>query len=261
MMKVAVIGAGAYGAALGDILSEKGFLVLYYDPKLPDTDIVSVVDGASYTLLATPSAAIDTVLPSLARGIPLIVATKGILKKETFTDFSDVMLISGPGFAIDIVKKKKTLLTTTDTRVFDLFSTEYLSFDYTNDFSGVLLSGSLKNVYAIGAGILGLEYGSPKWRKYITDVYSEFKSILKTNSCDPHTADLSCGIGDLKLTCDTPSRDYQFGLNLANDRKFSPHETVEGASTAQAIYDGELALPEDADILKGIVKRVIDGIK
>ena len=261
MKKIAVIGAGVYGAALGDILSEKGFLVLYYDPKLPDTNIVSVVDRANYILLAAPSTSVDHILPSLPKDIPLIVATKGILSKDTFSEFSDVMLISGPGYAVDIVKKKKTKLTATDSRVIELFSTNYLSFDYTDDFQGVLLSGSLKNVYAIGAGILSLEYGSPEWRKYISDAYLEFKSILKINDCDPHTADLSCGIGDLKLTCDTPSRNYQFGQDLANNKKTSTHETVEGLSTARSIHDGKLALPEDADILKNIVKRVIDGTK
>lgn len=261
MVKVGVMGAGAYGAALGEILSEKGFLVLYYDTKLPDSDILSVVDGASYILLAVPSTAIDDILLSLIHGIPLIVATKGILSKEVFSDFSDPMLISGPGFAEDIVKQKKTTLTTTDRRVIDLFSTKYLSFDYTNDFQGVLLSGSLKNVYAIGAGVLNLEYGSPEWREYITDVYSEFKNILRFNGCDPRTADLSCGLGDLKLTCNTPSRNYQFGRNLAKNDSFLSDNTVEGLSTAQAIYDGKLALPEDAVILESIIKRVINGIK
>lgn len=261
MVKIGVIGAGAYGVALGEILSEKGFLVLYYDTKLPNSDLLSVIDGASYVLLAVPSSAIDNILPSLFHGTSLIVATKGILNKDIFSEFSDTMLISGPGFAEDLTNQKKTILTTTDQRVIDLFSTKYLSFDYTNDFQGVLLSGSLKNVYAIGAGILNLEYASPKWREYIADVYSEFKKILKFNGCDPHTANLSCGIGDLKLTCDAPSRNYQYGKSLAEDKIPSSKNTIEGLSTARAIFNGELALPEDAVILKSIVKRVINGIK
>ena len=261
MTKIGIIGAGAYGEILGSILSDKGLLVSFYDPKLPDSDISRAIDGADYVLLAVPSAVANDVLPLLNHDTPLIVATKGIVSKKIFSGFNDIMLISGPGFAKDIAAKKKTILTATDHRVIDLFSTDYLSFDYTNDIQGVLLCGSLKNVYAIGAGFLNLNYGSPNWRRYISDIYVELKTILIYNSCDPRTADLSCGIGDLKLTCDTPSRNFQFGQDFAKSGSNIPHETVEGLSALKAIHNGGLALPEDAVILKSIIRRVLNGTK
>ncbi|MBO4813299.1 hypothetical protein J5491_04100 [Candidatus Saccharibacteria bacterium] len=259
--KIAVIGAGAYGSALGEILSVKGYSVSYYDPKLRESDISKTLSGASYILLVVPSNTIEHVLPLLPKDLPLIIATKGILSCSVFDGFSDKMLISGPGFAKDIVLERKTKLTATDHRVIDLFSANYLSFDYTDDFNGVLMCGSLKNVYAIGAGLLGLDHGAPLWRKYITEVYRELKSILTLNASNPDTVDLACGVGDLMLTCDTPSRNYQFGVNLRDDPNYKTRDTLEGLSTIQSIKEGELEIPEDAAILKDIIKKVSNGTK
>ena len=87
-MKIAIIGAGAYGTALGGVLSANKYEVAYYDPfLLPDVSIEDVLDGASEVLLVAPSAALPELLPVLPKDKSLVVATKGILDNKVFAAF------------------------------------------------------------------------------------------------------------------------------------------------------------------------------
>lgn len=143
-MKIAVLGAGAFGTALGGILADKGYDIDYYDSKLEREKLSDVLADAKYIVLCVPSKAAPYLLPYLPKNKPLIVATKGILSDKVFADFKDFMVLSGPGFADDIKAAKDTKLTATDDRIIELFSTDYLTFDKTNDKRGVLMCGALK---------------------------------------------------------------------------------------------------------------------
>lgn len=254
-MKIAIIGAGAFGTALGGILADKGYDIDYYDPRIEKENLAKVLDGSKYVLLAVPSAAVPHVLPYLPEQIPLIVATKGILSDKTFAKFKDYMVLSGPGFADDIKAGKNTKLTATDQRVIELFGTDYLSFDYTDDEKGVLMCGALKNVYAILAGLLGLKRESEAWQQFVAEVLEEMRSILAYNGADAKTADLVCGIGDLKLTCGYPSRNYEFGDLLRGNPNYQPEKTVEGISALKKIKRGEIILPDNLPRLAELIRR------
>ena len=254
-MKIAIIGAGAFGTALGGILADKGYDIDYYDAKMEHEKMSDVVHGAKTIVLATPSAAAPYVLPHLPKDLPLIVATKGILTDKFFAEFKDFMVMSGPGFAEDIKAGKKTKLTTTDRRVMDMFGTDYLTFDRTNDKKGVLMCGALKNVYAIAAGQLGLERDTDAWRGFINEVVLEMKEILQANGARPETVDLVCGIGDLKLTCGYPSRNYEFGDMLWSNPNYQPEKTVEGVSALKKIKRGEIDLPANLPQLNRLIKE------
>ena len=116
-MKIAVLGAGAFGTALGGILAGKGYDIDYYDSKVEQEKLADVLVGSIYILLCVPSKAVPHLLPYLLKDKPLIVATKGILSDKTFDDFEDYMILSGPGFADDIKAGKQTKLTATDKRI------------------------------------------------------------------------------------------------------------------------------------------------
>jgi glycerol-3-phosphate dehydrogenase (NAD(P)+) len=74
---------------------------------------------------------------------------------------------------------------------------------------------------------------------------------------------LSCGIGDLRLTCaSTHSRNYSFGQQLAKNPSLADRlssgdavldTTTEGYSTAQALKKSALALPANTPILDQIL--------
>ena len=254
-MKIAVIGAGAYGTALGEILARKGFDVDYYDKASEQKILAEVLKGAQFVLLTVPSAAVPYVLPDLPKDIPLIVATKGILSAETFAQFRDCMVISGPGFAEDIKAHKPTVLTMTDPRIKELFGTDYLTFDFTDDENGVLMCGALKNVYAIEAGLRNLKRKTRDWNSYIEAVCEEMKAILAANGAEAKTVDLVCGVGDLKLTCGYPSRNYEFGDKLRVNVDYQPEKTVEGVSALKKIKSGEIVLPDGIPILRDLMRK------
>lgn len=254
-MKIAIIGAGAFGTALGGILAEKGLDIDYYDPKFERENLAEVVDGAKYILLTAPSQAVPYILPHLPKEIPLIVATKGILSAMTFRDFKDIMVLSGPGFADDIKAKKSTVLTATDQRVLELFSTSYLTFDFTTDNNGVLMCGALKNIYAIEAGVRGLSRGIKAWEEFIKAVCVEMKAILEANGAKGETVDLVCGVGDLMLTCGYPSRNFEFGDKLRQNPDYQPEKTVEGLTAVKKIVRKEIEIPDGLSIMEGIIGR------
>ena len=257
-MKIAIIGAGAYGTALGEILSANKYEVAYYDPfLLPDVKMEDVLYEASEVLLVAPSAALPELLPALPKNRPLIVATKGILDDKVFADFQDVAVISGPGFADDIKAGKETFLTVTDERLMRMFGANFIKFDYTEDVRGVLMCGALKNVYAVLAGYLGLLPGGEGYEDFISEVTDEMEGMLVANGAQAETVDLYCGVGDLRLTCDTPSRNYQYGVKLSEDALYQPEVTVEGVSVLKAIRSGVIKVPE------GLVRlsQVMDIVK
>lgn len=255
-MKIAIIGAGAYGTALGEVLIEKNYQVDYYDPLILPTKLDEVLSGAEMTLLAAPSFALADLLPGLPKDRPLVVATKGVLSDKVFSDFSNIMVLSGPGFADDIKAHHKTFLTITDKELEKLFGVDYLEFDYTADTKGVLMCGALKNVYAILAGYLGVLPGNEEYDSFITDVAEEMQALLSANGAEPSTVNLYCGIGDLRLTCDTPSRNYQYGSELKKDANYQPEMTVEGLSTLELIRDGEIVVPDNTPKLKQLLEII-----
>lgn len=253
-MKIAVLGAGAFGTALGGILANKGYDIDYYDTRVEKERLSDVVADAKYIVLCVPSKAAPHVLPYVPKDKPLIVATKGILSDEVFTDFEDYMVLSGPGFADDIKAAKKTKLTATDERIVELFGTDYLTFDTTSDTRGVLMCGALKNVYAIMAGLKGLESGTEEHEKYLTEVAEEMQALLSANEASPETVNLVCGKGDLRITCAYPSRNYEFGRILRENPEAQPEKTVEGVSALKRIKRGEIRVPETATILRELMK-------
>ena len=255
-MKIAILGAGAFGTALGGILAFKGYDIDYYDSKLERENLNYVLDKAKYIVLCVPSKAAPFLLPCLPDDKPLIVATKGILTDTMLRGFKDWMVLSGPGFADDIKAKKKTFLTATDSRIVDLFNTDYIQFDFTDDRRGVLMCGALKNIYAILAGLKALQRETSAWRQFIKQVTKEMGLILEANGAESDTVELMCGVGDLKLTCGLPSRNYEYGSILRENPAYEASNTVEGLSAIRRILRHEIVVPAKAQLLKEVINAV-----
>ena len=274
---ITILGAGAFGSALGQVLIENGHEVIFYDPfsetsrfkdtrKVPKLDITSLGElnvttdldyslrYAEYIILVVPSAVVPEMLKNLPHEIPLVIATKGLLGDALFEDFADYMVLSGPGFAKDIISHKKTRLTATDERVSELFTRDYLTFDITTDKQGVLLCGALKNVYAILAGFENLTPDSAAQQQFLTEVVGEMQTLLSENHASPDTVLLSCGQGELKITCAAPSRNYEFGQILRKNPSAKPEKTVEGVTALKYINRGLIEVPESAIKLQKLIE-------
>ena len=219
-MRITIFGAGAFGTALGNILESNGHEIVYYDPaKYPEKNLTSVIEGSELNLLAVPSSAAPKLMLFLPHNIPLICASKGFLTMASFKPWgTNFAIISGGAFAADLNNHNPSVLTVTSPLVEELFKAPWLSFDETNDNTGVLLCGTLKNIYAIGSGYWGLKYGTTDFDDYINSALDEMRIIVAANGGDPNTVNLSCGLRDLVITCASEvSRNYDFGTKLRKD--------------------------------------------
>jgi len=146
-MRCAVVGAGAWGTALADLLTRNGHDVRLwaYEPDVVASindkhqnvrflgghtlatslratgDIERAIEGAELVTLATPSHVFRRILASAAKSlsgsIPIVVATKGIEKgtlclmtevAEQEVDGATVVALSGPSFAKEVVTCQPT---------------------------------------------------------------------------------------------------------------------------------------------------------
>ena len=146
-MRCAVVGAGAWGTALADLLSRNGHEVRLwaYEPDVVESvnkkhenvrflgghsltpqlratgDIESAVEEAELVTLATPSHVMRSILRSAAKSLassaPIVVASKGIEKgtlclmtevAEQEIAAATVVALSGPSFAKEVVSGQPT---------------------------------------------------------------------------------------------------------------------------------------------------------
>lgn len=110
----------------------------------------------------------------------------------------------------------------------------------TKDIRGAELAGALKNIIAIGAGIVGgLNLGSNVWGLLITRGLTEMIHFGKALGTDVKPFLGVAGIGDLVTTASSSnSRNYTVGYHLAKEKKLDEimelmEETAEGIQTVR----------------------------
>jgi glycerol-3-phosphate dehydrogenase (NAD(P)+) len=236
-MKIAMLGAGAFGQALGKVLTDNQHEVKYYDPILyPEVNLDAVTYEAETIVIAVPSLAINALLenyPDRLKKVPTILATKGLLSADVFADFTQFSVLSGPAFASEIIEGKPATLTSSSPVAMGLFHNDQINIELCEDLKGILLCGALKNIYAIGSGYYSDSENMTA--AFIQHAHSEMKTYLADHDCDPQTAELGCGLGDLILTCTCEtSRNFRCGKMLAEGRSIDEVldklKTVEGLS-------------------------------
>lgn len=135
------------------------------------------------------------------------------------------------------------------------------------DVVGVELGGTLKNIVALGAGMVdGLGYGNNAKAAYMAHGLSEIASLGIALGANPVTFLGLSGLGDLLATCDsTLSRNHTLGEGMARGR--SMNEIIEaigsipeGVPTAAATLKiaGELGV--DMPITKRIYGVLYEGL-
>lgn len=237
-----MLGAGAFGQALGKVLTDNQHEVKYYDPILyPEVSLDAVTFEAGAIVIAVPSLAINTLLtdyPDRLKKIPTILATKGLMNADVFADFTQFSVLSGPAFASEILEGKPASLTSSSPVAMGLFHNDQIAIELCEDTKGIILCGALKNIYAIGSGY----YSSSEnmTAAFIQHAHAEMKTYLADHDCDPQTAELGCGLGDLILTCTCEtSRNFRCGKMLAEGRSIDEIldklKTVEGLSALLSV--------------------------
>lgn len=219
----------------------------------------------------------------LDNGIPLVSLAKGIdhetlklpdeLFKSHFENYrSQLMYLSGPSFAKEIIDQQITLVSLAGEDkeklllACDMLGTNFFKAVPTTDVKGVLLGGSLKNVIAIAGGIMeGLGYNHNTRAALITRGIVEMLRFGAVFGARPETFYGPSGMGDLILTTTGElSRNKSFGLEIAKGR--SPEEiiahtksVVEGYKTAKAAHLLAKKMHIKARIFSGLYEVLYNG--
>ena len=211
----------------------KGF---FLTPTLRASSSLNDFKECDILLLCPPAQALRTTIEDLLpilpiKNPPLIIASKGIEKDsgllmseiiEELTPKSPYAVLSGPSLAHEVVAHFPTALTLSCDHkdlcqhLQKVLSTPTLRLYRSYDPIGVQLSGALKNVIAIAAGIvIGAGLGENARAALITRGLIEMRALGKKYDALPETFSGLSGLGDLMLTAMSDrSRNTSFGIAL-----------------------------------------------
>ena len=213
---------------------------------------------------------------TLSKHCMIINASKGIeisslsLISEIISNHfpkNPISILSGPNFAKEIAFGKPTASLIASKSISDskkiskLIGSSHFRPYLSNDIVGAQICGAMKNVYAIGCGIItGKKFGDNAVASIISRSFAEISLVCKKLGGKPETLMGLSGLGDLFLTCSSDkSRNFSLGLKIADGKKTSAllksKKTVaEGAHTVKAIYKLSKKLKIDLPINNEIYK-------
>lgn len=234
-----------------------------HDRVTASNDMRTAVSDAEIIFVAVPSHSFRLVVRDMLQYAPrnavLISTTKGI-EAGTFMLMSQILrqeapwakvgVLSGPNLAKEIALKNLTgsVIASEHARVRELvkkiLSSEYFRIYTNDDYFGVELGGSLKNIYAIIAGMaaaLGMGYNTNSM--LVTRSLTEMARFGRELGADPMTFLGLAGVGDLIVTCSTPlSRNFRIGQALGEGKTLEQAikevgQTAEGVNTLKQVKE------------------------
>jgi glycerol-3-phosphate dehydrogenase (NAD(P)+) len=229
----------------------------------PTCELAVALAGAEIVLSAAPSHLVrglyGQMAPFLNEGMIFVSATKG-LENGTLLRVSEVIeqalevsfkprvaVSSGPTFAREVACLEPTALVVASqdpgvaATIQEVFSGPVFRLYTSTDSTGVEIGGSIKNVVAIGAGVLhGMGMGHNAAAALITRGLAEMTRLAVAMGGKSQTLSGLAGLGDLVLTCTGElSRNRSVGVALAQGRKLdeivnSMKMVAEGVKTTNA---------------------------
>lgn len=215
------------------------------------TNMKDVITDSDVIIFATPSEFVSNVSEMVSKYYNnqyIAITSKGIdsssllclsdvVKKNINTDL--IAVISGCTFASDMVKKVPLGLNVASKNIDTLnvisgiLGNDYLSIYKTNDVIGSEICGAIKNVMAIGSGIInGMGYPESSSAMFITLATNEIIRLVKCLGGEDDTMFSFAGIGDLVLTCNSKeSRNFTLGSMIGKNidtKDYIENNTIEG---------------------------------
>lgn len=210
--------------------------ILLPNNLVPVASLQDCCEGADYIFEAVPVAFLRSVCKQVQEHVssasPFVVLSKGIEQEtmalpsmiidDIFGHQSAAAVVAGPSFAQEVATHHVTGLVIaghSNTIIKDLRS--ILDNDYcrtypSSDILGVQCGGALKNIIALGVGILdGAGYGYNTKALFFTRGFNEMVTIAHKLGAQPNTLYGLSGLGDLVLTATgSLSRNAQLGQGL-----------------------------------------------
>ena len=217
----------------------------------------------------------DTILVSVAKGIETeTLLTVSLIIKDVLKNIRDenIGVLSGPSHAEEVAKKIPTAVVAasksieTAEQIQAAFMTSYLRVYSSTDIIGVELGGALKNVIAIGAGIVdGAKFGDNTKAAIMTRGVAEISRLGIELGARPETFSGLSGIGDVIVTCmSRHSRNRYVGEEIGKGRKLKDilkamNMVAEGVVTAKSARELAIQAKVDTPIIEAVYKTLYEN--
>ncbi|MDR0632502.1 MAG: NAD(P)H-dependent glycerol-3-phosphate dehydrogenase [Holosporaceae bacterium] len=216
----------------------------------------SQIQNCDIIFLAVPTSVVLSIcrqIKDFGISVPIVLCSKGFdvengrLQSDLFEEIlnNDYAIFSGPSFANEIAQGLPAGVNIAG-KNFELsrnisksLSTTTFKIEAINDYIGLQVAGALKNVLAIGCGILsGLKLGDNATAQLITNGIKEMAELAAALGGEEKTFFELGGVGDVILTCSSKrSRNILFGEHLAAGGNLENWKgaLAEGAFAVEAI--------------------------
>jgi glycerol-3-phosphate dehydrogenase (NAD(P)+) len=301
-VRAVVVGAGSWGTAFACLLRDNEHEVTLggRDPRLIDAiartgrnpryqsgaDLRGIaatlishapVEDADVVVVAVPSRVFGEVVRALPGSAPILGLTKG-LDPETGARLSTLVVgrqaavLSGPNIAGEISRglPAAAVVASEDLELavrlqLAVHSTLFRVY-VTDDLAGVELCAAAKNVIALAAGGAdGLSLGDNAKAALVARGLAEMRRLAEASGARPDTFAGLAGMGDLIVTCWSPSgRNRRAGELIArgataNEAAREIGMVVEGLTTAPVLRDLAHRLGVEVPITEGVC-AVLEGV-
>ncbi|WP_264297417.1 NAD(P)H-dependent glycerol-3-phosphate dehydrogenase [Salinicola avicenniae] len=250
------------------------------------TDLAWTVAEAAVVFIAIPSKAFRAVLRQVREHLRpeqiLVTTTKGIQAEgfklmsqliEEETGSPHIGVLSGPNLAAEIAQKQLTgTVIASDDPVTRAYVQAALGCSYFrvyagNDRYGAELGGSLKNIYAIAAGMAAaLGMGENTRAMLMTRALAEMSRFAVALGANPMTFLGLSGVGDLIVTCSSQlSRNYRIGYALGEGRDLDEAiealgQVAEGVNTVKLVCEKARAEEIYMPLAQGLYHVMFDDV-
>ncbi len=248
------------------------------EPGIAATTDLGVAADVDIVLLVTPAQHLRATCEKLKRllkpNVPVVICAKGI-ERGTSALMTDVvaeclpdaplMILSGPTFAKEVAAGLPTAITLGASdpdlarKVAAAIGSPAFRPYVSTDIVGAEVGGAVKNVLAIGCGIVeGKGLGANGRAALLARGLAEIVRLAVARGGKPETLMGLSGLGDLVLTAtSTQSRNYSLGVALGKGQTLEEvlgarRSVTEGVTTAEAVVTLAAKLHVDMPICSAI---------
>ncbi len=274
MKKIGIIGGGCYGTALANCFSRvaEEVFVVEKNPQIIEsvnihhentvslpgislsknifyTDNADALRDSEMIFIVVPATFINSVCDQIKNfSAPVVICSKGfdLENKQLLSDLvasqlsNELFVLAGPSFAAEIAKNLPAKVNLAGknfekcSEIAQELSSQNFKIEPISDMIGLQIAAALKNVLAIGCGILyGKNLGQSASARFMVEGIQEMTEIAKSLGGCAETFSKVGALGDIILTCTSlQSRNMSFGKFLAEGGSL---ETWHGA-LAEGIF-------------------------
>jgi glycerol-3-phosphate dehydrogenase (NAD(P)+) len=256
-----------------------------HEDVLATTDLAGAVCDVDLIFVAVPSNSFREVVkqmqPLIHEDAILVSLTKGI-EAKTFALMSQILaeetsnaliaVLSGPNLAKEISGGSPTgaVVASKDehvvTEVQEVLRSDSFRVYSNSDMLGVELGGSLKNIYAIIAGLAeAVGMGNNTNAMLVTRSLTEMARFGVKLGADPMTFLGLSGVGDLIVTCSSPlSRNFRVGKALGEGKDIDAviaemDQVAEGVNTLKQVKEKADELGVHMPLVNGLYEIVYNN--